>query len=296
MSLPLSRLHMTFQRTFAAVSMGCLLCLPVVQTGCDSSVDAADEQVRQHMAEGEQKTEAAVSSAPAVPDGYVKAAQVADASPAAKAMALTRLADAERDRAVALLGEADRLESDLLRVVGAINRQSARIQSNNTLVAGLARMEPTKVRQALEQHRTAAQGEQNPVWVEHESGAIQGLKALQEQSAKLQEEIGQLEEQSKGLATQRTKLIADAEQLERKSETAKGQESVELYTQSVDARKQAADLGVQVEALEAKLLPLRQDLVRAQAGQEAVAKTVAAFGKQLEVTQQQWQQVQQQMA
>ena len=90
------------------------------------------------------------ASVPNIPDAYQKAAGVANASPAAKVEALTRLAGAERDRAVALMAEADRMDAELLRFIGSTNRQAVRIQSNNTVVAGLSALEPTKARQATE--------------------------------------------------------------------------------------------------------------------------------------------------
>jgi len=55
-------------------------------------------------------------------------------------------------------------------------------------------------------------------------------------------------------------------------------------------------MSVQIEALEAKMMPLRQDLERTQAQQQAVAKTVQTFGGQLQATQQAWQKVQEQIA
>lgn len=291
MSSPLIRRH----KSLSVILAACCLGLPLIQ-GCEGDADTGDREVREHLSEGAGKTEAGVTAAPSVPEGYKKAAAVTSASPATKVEALTRLADAERDRAVALLLEADRLDVELHRLVGAINRQAARIQSNNTLAVGLSKLEPKAQQQAIQAQRSAAQGEQNPVWIEHETGAITGLKGLQEQTAQLQEQIGQLEEQSKGLATQRSKMIADAEQLEKQSEQAQGQQSAELYDQSVDSRKQAADLGVQIEALEAKLSPLRQDLDRTQANQQAIAKTVETFGGQLRATQESWQKVQAQIA
>jgi hypothetical protein len=288
---PLNRLH----KAFPVLVTTCCLGLLGGQWGCGDA-DTSDAQVREHIAEGEQAREAAVTSAPSVPEGYRKAAAVADASPAAKVEALTVLAEAERARAVALLTEADRLESELLRLVGAVNRQASRIQSNNTLAAGLAKLEPAKVQQVIEQQRSAAQGEQDPVWVEHETGALQAIKGLEAHAAQLQEQIGQLEGQSKDLADQRKKQIADAEKLEAQSEQVKGQESVDLFNQSANVRKQAADLGVQIEALEAKLAPLRQDLERTASNQQVIAAAVENFGKQLEATQQGWQAVQQQIA
>ena len=292
MSLPLIRL----QKSFPVLLCASCLCLPLAQAGCDSGADGGDKQVRENLSEGEQKREAGISAAPAVPEGFKKAAAVANASPAAKVEALTRLAEAQRERAAALMAEADRLDVEMLRVVAAANRQAARIQSNNTLVAGLSRQEPAKVTQAIEQLRNAAQGADKPVWVEHESGSLQALKGLEEQSTQLQGQIAQLEGQQKDLATQRAKLIADAEQLEKQSDAAKGQQSTDLFNQSVDARRHAADLSVQADALEAKLLPLRQDLERTQANQQALAKAVEAFGTQLQSTQQGWQKIQEQIA
>ena len=291
MYLPLTRLHKSFP--FVAA---CCLSLPLLTAGCEGDVDAADKQVQGHLTDANEKTEPGVTAAPSVPEGYKKAAAVTNASPATKAQALADLSSAERDRAIALLGEADRLDVELQRLVGAINRQAARIQSNNTLIAGLGKFEPTKATQAIQQQRSAAQGENNAAWIEHDSGAILGLKALNDQAAQLQEQIAQLEQQARDLGAQRSKMISDAEQLEKQSEQAKGQQSSELYSQSVDSRKQAADLGVQVEALEAKLMPLRQDLERTQANQQALAKTVEAFGTQLQATNDNWQKIQAQIA
>jgi hypothetical protein len=295
MSRPPNRLHKTLPAVVPTLFAACCLGLPLLQAGC-GDVDVADKQVHEQLAEGEQKVEAAITAAPAIPEGYKKAATINNASPAVRVEALVRLADAERDRAVALLGEADRMDVELYRLVGAVNRQSSRIQSNNTLIAGLGKLQPTKAQQAIQQQRAAAQGEQKPVWIEHETGPIEALKGLKEHAAQLQEQIGQLEKQSKDLATQRSKMIADAEQLERQSEEAKGQQSSELYNQSVDSRRQAADLSAQVEALEAKLTPLREDLARAQANEQAITKTVQTFGTQLQATQQSWEKVQAQIA
>src|SRR5687768_9417629 len=99
MSLPLMRLH----RTFPLFLSACCLSLPLTQGGCDGDADAADKQVREHISEGRQKTESSATATPSVPDAYKKAAGVTNASPAAKVDALTRLADAERTRAVALM-------------------------------------------------------------------------------------------------------------------------------------------------------------------------------------------------
>jgi hypothetical protein len=288
---PLTRHH----KSLSLVAAACLS-LPLLTGGCEGDVDAADKQVQEHLTEASEKRDPGVTSAPSVPEGYKKAAAVTSASPAVKAQALADLANAQRDRAIALLGEVDRLDVELQRIVGAINRQAARIDSNNTLVAGLRKFEPTKATQAIQQQRGAAQGEQKAAWVEHDSGAILGLKALNDQAAQLQEQIAQLEQQAKDLGTQRSKMISDAEQLEKQSEEAKAQQSSDLYNQSVDSRKQAADLGVQIEAVEAKLMPLRQDLERTKANQQAIARTVESMGSRLQATNEGWQKIQAEIA
>src|SRR5204863_8025978 len=117
-------------------------------------------------------------------------------------------------------------------------------------------------------HRGAAQGDKDPVWVKHDKGPVSALKGAEQRQAELQEEITKLEQQSKELADQRKSLLADAERLERESDSAQGKQSVELFNQSSEARKKAADLGVQVDGIEAKLVPLRQDQQVAQANSE----------------------------
>src|SRR4051812_22688815 len=143
---PLIRLH----KSFPAVVTVCLLSLPLLQAGCEGDVDAADKQVRQQLSEGAQKTDAAVTSAPTVPAAYKQAAGVTKASPAVRVEALLRLAEAERDRALALMSEADQLDTDFYRLVGAVNRQTGRVKSNNTLIAGLTQLNPTQAQQAIQ--------------------------------------------------------------------------------------------------------------------------------------------------
>lgn len=292
MCLPLSRPRKIF-RVF--VSAGCLS-LALLQGGCDGDADAANREVREHLAAGQAQTDVGVSAAPGVPEAYKKAVAVAAASPATKVEALTRLADAERDRALALMAEADRLEAEMFRLIGAVNQQAARIQSNNTLAAGLAQLEPTKATQAIEQQRSAAQGAENPVWIEHETGPIPALKGLDDQAGQLEGRIAELEGKAKELAAQRSKQIRDAEEFEKQSGEAQGARSGELFNESVDARKQAADLGVQVEALDAQLLPLRQDLERVQASRQAIARTIETFAAQIQATRQNWSKVKEQIA
>jgi len=188
------------------------------------------------------------------------------------------------------------MSADLTTFVAATNRQVARIQSNNSLIAGLKAREPGTVTQAIKKEQAAAQGTEKPVWVEHETGPIQAQKGLEEQAKQLQEQIAQLENQSKDLTGQRDKLVGDAERLQQQSDQAQGKEASDLFGQSVGARKQAADVGVQIDALEAKLLPLRQDLERVQADQKLVAQTIETFGTQLQSTEENWKKVQGEIA
>ena len=54
-------------------------------------------------------------------------------------------------------------------------------------------------------------------------------------------------------------------------------------------------MGVQIDAVEAKLLPLRQDLQLAQGEQQQLTKAVEAFESRLQGTEESWKKVQQQM-
>jgi chromosome segregation ATPase len=268
----------------------------MAQGGCERDADAGDKQVQQAMAEGAAKREPGVNNAPSVPEGYKRAAGITNASPAARVQANMQLAESERERALALMGEADRMSAELTSFVAATNRQVARIQSNNTIIAGLKARDPGAVMQAIQKEQAAAQGAEKPVWVEHETGPIQAQKGLDEQAKQLQEQIAQLEGQSKDLTGQRDKLVGDAERLQQQSDQAQGKEASDLYSQSVAARKQAADVGVQIDAVEAKLLPLRQDLERVQADQKLVAQTIEAFGTQMQSTQANWKKVEGEIA
>src|SRR5204863_3611252 len=65
--------------------------------------------------------------------------------------------------------------------------------------------------------------------------------------------------------------------------------------QSSEARKKAADLGVQVDGIEAKLVPLRQDQQVAQANSELLNKALKSFDSQLQASEQNWAAVQKQI-
>ena len=292
MRRPLSRLIP--DRKFPLVLAVACLSLAGPQVGCDR--DEGDASVRQLTDEAAQSTETAVKSAPTVPAALEKAVGVQNASPTVKIDALAQLAEAKIERAVGLFNDIDRSEVEVLRLIAEVNRLGARIQSNNTLVAGLSALNPQKTTQAIEGHRGALQGGEKEVWVEHDSGSIPALKAVEARITELQGQIGKLEQQSKDLAKQRTQLIGEAEKLERQSEEARGRQSVELYNKSSEARKRAADLGVQVEVLGSKLTPLRQDLQRAQENQKILAKAAESFGQQLKSTEANWAAIQKQMA
>ena len=265
-----------------------------MQSGCDNSSDRADrkvqEQIDQSLAHATPKGEL-----PVVPTALTSAASDRNASPAVRAETNSWLAQAEVRRAAALLDRASREELAARRLISEINRLTARLQSNAAVIAGLQNLQPTQERAALEQHRGEIQGAKDPVWKKHETGALPGLKAVNERLASLQEQIGKLEQQSKDTAGQRGRLLAEAERLERESEGAAGQQSVDLYNRSTEARKKAADMGVQIDAVEAKLLPLRQDLQLAQGEKQQLTKAVEAFESRLQGTEESWKKVQQQI-
>lgn len=267
-----------------------------LQLGCDNAADRADKAVQEQIDEGRGGTVPRdAAGLPAVPTALTSAVANTDASPATKAETLAWLGQSEVQRAAALLARADREDVAARGLIAEINRLNARLQSNNAVVAGLARLEPTRERAALREQRGAVQGENDPVWIKHETGPVPALKGVDERLARLQEQIGQLEQQSGQVSAQRSKFLAEAERLERESEGAGGKQSVQLFNQSSEQRKKAADLGVQADAIEGRLLPLRQDLQLAQSEKQLLQRAVQSFDGRLAGTEKNWQAVQRQI-
>jgi hypothetical protein len=294
MSSPLNRLHVPLPLKSSVLLTAACLCLAAPQLGCENASGKADKTVEAQVDESRgQRT--ASGELPAVPASLTSAANNTQASPATRAETLALLGQSEVQRAAALLGRADREEVAARRVIAEINRLGARLQSNNVVVAGLQKLEPTPERTALQEHRGAVQGEKDTTWIKHETGSLPALKGVEERLTKLQDDIAKLEEQSKNLAGQRSRLIAEAERLERESEGVESKRSVELFNQSANARKKAADLGVQVDVIQAKLVPLRQDQQLALSEQQLLNKAVQAFDARLQGTEENWKLVQKQI-
>src|SRR5688572_22580788 len=112
MSSPLNRLHASprprlIHLPLAAAALASLA-LFGPQVGCDNSSDRADRAVDAQVEEGRSGAAPRPGEAPGVPGPLSQAVGNADASPAAKAEALSWLAQSEVQRASALLDRAGR--------------------------------------------------------------------------------------------------------------------------------------------------------------------------------------------
>ncbi len=262
-------------KNLASVSVAASLAAAALfQLGCESESERADQQVRQAMAQAATADGDAVGAAG-------KAAAIQGASPAVSVQALTNVARAEVDRAVDLMEDVEHDQARAAALVGEINRIAGRIASTNTLVLGYARFDPATAKAAIEtEKKAAAEGGENGLWKAHESdvgGAIPARATLDKQITDLKGRASQLESQISDLKSKRAKAIADAEKLERQADTLAGKDSVEVFQQSAGARKAAMDHATQIAQLESELMPVRQDLARAEATRQDVDGAVARF-------------------
>jgi hypothetical protein len=76
------------------------------------------------------------------------------------------------------------------------------------------------------------------------------------------------------------------------SESAKGQASVDAFTKSSNATKQAADLQTQMDVINAAIVPLQQDLAVAQSQKQTLQKVVAELTDESQTLDEGWQGVQ----
>lgn len=217
-------------------------------------------------------------------------------SPASKADALALLAQLEVAAANVLLQEAAREEIDAARHMWEITRTAAQLEAGNTLVEAYRALDPKEVRQKLAGEITNAQGTaDNAVWFNHDKSPLLSLASLKQKISQFEGEISKRAQQIQTLTRQRTEALTQGEAADRESQVEQGEKSVELFQRGAELRKQAADLAVEIERINAELVPLQRDSAIAQSQQQVVAQAIEKLKEQDQRAVQTWEQIQQQL-
>lgn len=266
--------------------------------GCDSDSGKADKEVDIAIQTAETK------AAAGTPDGLAaaiaeleKAAGNSVASLPSQAQAKAILAQAELTAANQLLRKVDAGEVAIAGKLDEIGILGDRIEAGNLLNTAYAKREPTAERAAVQKQLDEARGGGDKAeWIsqDKEKSSIPTLSAIQQTISRLEGDISTSENQLKSLTEQRSDLLANADKLMIDSEALKGEESVKMYKDGSEARRKAGELGVQIDNINAALVPMKADLVVAQGQQTVVQAAIAGFEAKLRQIDETWAEVQKQ--
>jgi hypothetical protein len=249
--------------------------------GCERDDERADRAVEESLSgDAREYGEAGFAS-------LKKATQEPNASPAATAHAKSLLAQAEVEQAKRVLREVDADEIAVTRLASEIGAIAARVQANNAAIAGYQELAPKttgSIAKLLLEGRDRVQGNGgSAVWQVGDGGTeLPALSHTTEQSQKLTSEIADLEAKVKDLAGRRAAADKKAAALLRESRRTTGRKSVELFEQSTEQTKLAADVANQVGQVEHQLLRARQDLALAQAQSKQLETALTGYAAQIE--------------
>jgi hypothetical protein len=261
-------------------------------TGCENDSERADRDVQRNINDA-----AAERGDAAIQKGLQKAAKTANASPGVAANAKVMLAQAQVDQARQVLRSAAQDDLVIERLAAEISDLAHQVNTNNTVVAGYQELSP-KATSALDKELKAAQaqvkgGGADAKWTPQGAGPVPALSSAAARIQKLQADIKGLEGKRADLVKQRAAADAKAADLQKQSRAKEGKESVNLFTQSVAAGKNAADIGNQVGQLDHQLMALKQDLAMAQAQQAELDATVKNIAQQIAANEKAQQETQQ---
>ncbi len=254
--------------------------------GCDNAAGKADKKVLTGVS--------TVQSATNVEDGTKNIAALdaltkeADTSTARKALAKAALAGAELDNARLILRDVQDQELLISRKVYEMEQVAAQLVQTKVLIDAAARRNPavalpapvegeTVVSDAIKNLATGAR--EGEIWVKADApgGSLATVSAVKQQISTLEGKISAIKGNIETLTKQREQLLKDAAKAQADSEAVKGDESVKAYTKGADLRKQGALTGIQIEAAQASLVPLTQDLAAAKKHEEMVSATATSF-------------------
>jgi hypothetical protein len=278
MRTPWNRLaSLSLAASFAAAAL-------LSQAGCEGEQEKATKEVR-----------AAVSATPKEGADPVteaaKAVAIKGGSPDANITALERLAQLEVAQAADLINRVERDEVRVQLHLGAINRIASRIGGINTLALGYRRLEPVEAKAAVEgEKKKATEGQDGTNWYPHDSGALPAMKVVDAQIVELQAKAKGLESQIADLTSRRKQAIDEAERLEKEADAQAGRQAVATFEKSSASRKQAMEMAANIGQLTADLLPVKQDLARAEGSKKHLAETMAGLDQLAAANDAKWQQ------
>ena len=258
--------------------------------GCDSARDKADRAVDENLRQ-------AAAADPVKAHTYLDAAAKESAASLPEQLrAKSALAAAELRQAMDVCSRVLTNSARITQLSQDITSLTDAVAADNRLVATLGKNQPDPVLAAVKQQSDAIAGsEQSPDWVKTDVNALAAAAPTDKSVTALQGQASTLEQQLKSESDQRNDLLAKADQLNQQSMQAQHQASVDLFTQSADARKQAGDLAVKIDQDNSALSRVKADLAVQTAEQAALQSASKGADDRTAAVNQTWSAVQEQI-
>ena len=258
--------------------------------GCDTAQDKADRAVDENLRQ-------AAAADPAQAHTYLDAAaKESAASPPEQLRAKAALAAAELRQAMDVSRRVLVNSARITQLAQDITSLTDAVAADNRLVATLGKYQPDPVLAAVKQQSDAIAGsDQNPDWVKTDDQSLASAAPTDKSVASLQGQASTLQQQLKAESDQRNDLLAKADQLNQQSMAAQHQASVDLFTQSADARKQAGDLAVKIDQDNSALARVKADLAVQTAQQDALKAASRGADDRTSAVNQTWSALQEQV-
>lgn len=263
--------------------------------GCDTPANQSDRSARAEIAKSQEvlaTTEdptRAAEQAQALLDSAAASATGAAAKVHAKSLLGQLLLKQARD----LIWEIDRLDRDAQRLCTEITELSGQVRLSAQLAEGYKQFDPTPVINALEDRAAQARGgADQPVWFESDGVTFASFAALSQDISRLEGEIAAKQQEIESLKSQRASALSAAEDAAREAEATQGRSSVDAFTRSSNARRQASELGTQIDTLTASLEPLKTRLAIASAQKDVIASAARQLEAQTAALEQGWAELQ----
>lgn len=292
MPAPLNPLDRRRSRPLAIAAIAAAVAVASTLTaGCDSAANQSDRSAAAQVADA--RDALAKGSDPAQAQQLLESAAGSATDATTKVQAKSLLGQVLMRDARDLSWEVDRLDRDAQRLCTEITQLSGQVQLSAQLAQGYAQLNPQPVIDSLRSRADEARGgADRPVWFDSDGVKFPSLTAAAQQISKLEGEIAAKQEEIRQLDSQRVAALKVAEDSAAEAEQASGRAAVDAFARSSNARRQASDLGTQIEMVNADLRPLQEQLAIANAQKQYVGNAAAQLEEQSKLLQQGWETIQ----
>ncbi|HRK31440.1 MAG TPA: hypothetical protein PLD59_10210 [Tepidisphaeraceae bacterium] len=230
-----------------------------VAAGCDTPANQADKRAKADVSKAQDALRTSGSLDEPI-QLLTSAAGAVEATPATRLRASSLLGQLLSRQARDAVWQVDRLDRDAQRLAMEIGQLSGQVQLASQLATGYKLFDPTPVVNNLSKQADDARGgADRPVWFETGNVRFSTLSTIATEISQIEGKIAEKSQQIQSLQSQRDAAIVATEAAAKEAETSTDRASVEAFIRSSNARKQASDLGTQLEGAVAELDMLQRE-------------------------------------